>query len=428
MYHAAIITLSNMEIDTPAARVRKRRAGHGGPFVGEVIIYIQYPDESVARRLGESFASRRVSEHADAKIVFDDAEKAAGELDEIKRVGWIGDYLTTTYIGNGEPTKAVDEIEADFDWGKRRGTIESTTNYILTITLPYNEDRYGDLYTFGMSVGPKPARTNACVTCGHDQPKFVCAGCDVQRYCSDACYRLGWNLGDHTPSCQSQQHPKVLTGAPPEDRRRRKPEAPEGGAEEPSGEVEEPELKRARTGFERDDAGLTGDAETGEPAAESHVLQLLTEQQGDHNAGMQLLLRLEPSLVSNLCRTSAFYLRICQDPTFQQLYRNRWFVNVAVKDLMGATYSYELLRTRQADQVKTLYERDTGLDRMSYNMLFGGRLVTKQSVLEGMITPGPEELADNLVFHVTLRLPGPATKVRVLRHWFANGTTLDVSQ
>ncbi len=265
------------------------------------------------------------------------------------------------------------------------------------------------------------------MACGDTSPEFACAGCSVQRYCSDACYRVGWNSGDHAPSCLSQQ--QMLTGAPPEDRRRPKPDPREGGAGEP--EEGEPSLKRARTGFERDDAGLTGDVETGEPSAESHVLQLLTEQQGDHNAGMQLLLRLEPSLVSNLCRTSAFYLHICQDPTFQQLYRNRWFVNVEVKDLLGTENNYSLLRTRVADQVKTLYERSTGMDRMSYNMMFGGRLVTKQSVLEGMITPGPEELADSLVFIVLARAPAtpeePA-RVRVLRHWFANGTTLDVSQ
>lgn len=269
------------------------------------------------------------------------------------------------------------------------------------------------------------AASLSCAACGRADPDFVCGGCGVQRYCSDACYVAGWNSGDHLPTCKTQS---MMTGAPPEDRRRPKPEAREGGAGEP--EEGEPALKRARTGFERDDAGLTGDAETGEPAAESHVLQLLTEQRGDRNAGMKLLLGLEPPLVSNLCGTSAFYHRICQDPTFQQLYRNRWFVNVAVKDLMGTTRNYELLRTRFADQVKTLYERDTGLDRVTYNMIFRGRLVTKQSVLEGMITPGPEELADELVFNVALRLaggPGPP-QVRVLRHWFANGTTLDVSQ
>ncbi len=271
------------------------------------------------------------------------------------------------------------------------------------------------------------AESLSCAVCGNASPEFVCAGCNVQRYCSDACYRIGWNSGDHAPSCQSQQQKQMLTGAPPEDRRRDKPEEESCGDVDPEEGEGEPPLKRRRTGFETDDAGLTADAEEKEPVAESHVLQQLAERRGDTDIGKNLLLQLEPSEVSRLCRTSSFYQEICDTDTFQQLYRNEWFVDVAVLDLMGSRHDYSLIRTRLAGQVKMVYERDTGMDRSSYNMFFGGHYFTAQSVLAGMITPVPEGTSAKLVFHVSLRLGGPQG-VRVMRHWFANGTTLDVSQ
>ncbi len=270
------------------------------------------------------------------------------------------------------------------------------------------------------------AASLSCAVCGNASPEFVCAGCSVQRYCSDACYDIGWNSGEHAPSCQSQQ--QMMTGAPPEDRRRRTPDDPEV---DPEGQ---PPVQRLRAHeiehiTERDDAGRFGKAETGESAAESKSLQRVTERMQNVRIGEQILLGLEPSQLAELCSTSAFYRKMCAEDSFRAKYWLAWYINVTATDQEGKVFTYSLTRTRTVGDVKRLYERASATPRIFYAMMFGIWRPTSQTKLGNLVNVPGDEIP-NIPFQTALNSFDEAAPVKavLLTHWLERGLVLDVSQ
>ncbi len=189
MFQADIVTSATIYIDDPFGL-------EGGYHVAEATIYVQHPDQRVAQKLGEALASDiKPQEMLDALgALFEDVKIAAGnQLDELTQVDDLLPNETEIGDDNGAPSPPVTTITTALLGSEGTG-------FVLIVTVPYNEDRYGDLYIFGIRVGPKPARTNACATCESENPQFRCSACKTDLYCGNACQEKAWANG-HDTTC-----------------------------------------------------------------------------------------------------------------------------------------------------------------------------------------------------------------------------------
>ncbi len=185
MYHAAIETVSGLRIGGVAHKD------------ADTMIFIQHPDRRVAENLGAAFTRDHEIELRTLQPLLRDAVEAVREQVVVPYdvTGIIIAHyrMTTLVLENGDPTQPVDEIEVTLDEDVRG-------DFLLIITIPYDKDRYKDTYELGTWVGPKPARTNACATCEHDQPEFRCSACKTALYCGKACQTKAWVRG-HDKEC-----------------------------------------------------------------------------------------------------------------------------------------------------------------------------------------------------------------------------------
>ena len=198
MYHATLTTLSMIYINTPRQRLLTYLVGLSQ--YAATRLYIQHPNQTVAQNLGDAFApglppgSISRAHVLQLSRLFNDVKAVAEELDAIEEVADINILQTVTGPGNGNATNTpVSEINVHLTWTERAG-------YILTVTVPYDEDRYGNLYKLGMWFVSEPAGTIGCATCGHPRPEFQCNGCEVDMYCGRACQTEAWE-GGHDKAC-----------------------------------------------------------------------------------------------------------------------------------------------------------------------------------------------------------------------------------
>ncbi len=187
MYHAAIEAVGCFVIGATQTG-----------YCSNTTIYIQHPDQRVAENLGAYVARVDMSPRARLALVsalailIDDAVEAVKEqVSEVTVVFIDPKGAKLAAEGNGDPTHPVSKIKADL-------TEDAKAGYRFIITMPYDEDRYGDLYTLGKST--RSTRTNACATCGSDQPEFRCKACKTALYCGKACQTKGWVSG-HDKVC-----------------------------------------------------------------------------------------------------------------------------------------------------------------------------------------------------------------------------------
>ncbi len=170
----------------------------------EMKLMIQHPDQPTAVRIGTAPMSRLGAYSSLPKefdVMLDDIKEAA-ERDwdnedfelRIEEVVDINHSGAETGSGNGDAApRTVTEIETLFGGSEGVG-------YFLEVTVPYNEDRYGDVYTLGTGALVKPARTNACASCGITRPGFWCSACKEELYCGRACQTKAWVSG-HDKAC-----------------------------------------------------------------------------------------------------------------------------------------------------------------------------------------------------------------------------------
>lgn len=184
MYHAALVGWSGLRI--VAARDTHTEA--------KTYILIQHPDQRVAENLGAAFTDDHRIEQNTVEPLISDAVKAVREqVANVTGIMLTHFRVSTFDRENGEPTEPVSAIEVTLDKNAVGG-------YLLIITIPYDEDRYGNTYELGAWVGPKPSRTNACATCGSANPQFRCKACKTDLYCGFACQTKAWARG-HDKEC-----------------------------------------------------------------------------------------------------------------------------------------------------------------------------------------------------------------------------------
>ena len=196
-YHAALGTTSMIYINTPRQSLLTYLVGLSQ--YAQTRLYVQHPDQIVATNLGLAFAPGAApGDLSRAHVLqlsrlYNDVKQVAAGLDAIDEVVDISILNTVTGPGNGNATTSVSEIDVHFTWTERSG-------YILTVTVPHNEARYGNLYKLGMWFASEPAGTIGCATCGHPHPKFQCDACEVDMYCGKACQKEAWE-GGHDKAC-----------------------------------------------------------------------------------------------------------------------------------------------------------------------------------------------------------------------------------
>ena len=205
MYEAALVTLSTIQITAVRsfALAWLTRLTH----FAEARIFIQHPNQSVAQKLGEAFPPGLALESIPKAHVlqlsrlFNDIKViAARTLDSVDEVSSMSLLHAITAPGNGDATTPVSDYNIQLDWIRNPGWILQTGGYVLSITVPYDEDRYGNLYKIGIWAGSEDAGIGRCATCTQPRPEFQCNACGVDMYCGAACQTEAWE-GGHDKDC-----------------------------------------------------------------------------------------------------------------------------------------------------------------------------------------------------------------------------------
>ncbi len=201
MYHASLSTLSTIYIDTSQLSLFSSLVSMA--HFPTTTIYIQHRHQSVAQKIGETFApGGSITEEylVEVSNLYNDAAKAVQEMDEIEEVGAMSVIQSKTGPGNGDATTPVSEIAVRLSWKDRMMGFVKTRDYMLTITVPYDEERYGNLYRLAMWGFSEPVGTGECATCGYPRPEFQCNACEAEMYCGEVCQKEAWE-GGHDKAC-----------------------------------------------------------------------------------------------------------------------------------------------------------------------------------------------------------------------------------
>ena len=174
----------------------------------------------------------------------------------------------------------------------------------------------------------------------------------------------------------------------------------------------------------------------------STSLHLLAEvPPPDPAVAAEVLLGLEPAKALALCESSPFYQEICDSDGFRERYQTKWMVRASAATLTAGSFTYHFLRTRVVGDIKTLYERDTGVSRTDYMMLYEVPTVddfgyievslvhpTAQSTLGGMIGGAVLRQGVPYLGFDVLAETVPPSQPAQFTHYFASGESIELSE
>ncbi len=204
-----------------------------------------------------------------------------------------------------------------------------------------------------------------------------------------------------------------------------------------------PPLPFAMAGFrsEKDATDIFGGDDFGrvEPYTTriGRVASMFRDQKMPRKKEEDLVLSLEPAMAVAMCAFFPTWLeKYCKSPPFSARYRRRWFITVEVKDPNEEEgvrpLRWSLMRTRTLAEVQQLYagRKHAGHENkftLSIEGIDTNRVTAaSQSVLDGFAAAGAETIDTFGKPMLTFRASEWQT-ADTLRHWFADGSTIDVS-